>query len=298
MSDTGTIELSRVRDAASAATRDSASQDKGSQDTGRDPAERAHRIVEEVLAAHAEELAEQAQQADATAGAADREDRVIDVTDAAALDAGAGPARRARPDDAPGYDRDAAAIVMLAGEEPLVLLPGATFDPTREVWTPPQGESRDDERASRKRRRRTADRDGGRADARDDDTLTLLVGRALGEDEAPADRPVPADAARDAAADGDVDELDEVDGQPDSIRATLTSAAHSPHAGMPRWVLAGLVWIVAAALLVPLAVKALGTSIHLELDLWGDNATAQQPTSQPVDQPASQNADQPAVPAP
>ena len=184
---------------------------------------------------------------------------MIDVTDAEGADAtpvdpGAGPTRTATRDDLPGYDDAAETIVLLTGAEPLVLLPDITFDPTARPWVPAGPAAHPTAPAAART---------GRPD-RPDDTLTLLVDRVF----APAD-----DAARGLA------EEPETDG----IRDTLAAAADSPGVGMPRWILAGLVWLVAAALLVPLAVKALGTSIHVDLNLWNDQQTTQQ---QPADQPA------------
>lgn len=88
-----------------------------------------------------------------------------------------------------------------------------------------------------------------------------------------------------SAADADADAA------PQTLRAAISGAAETTTMPRMRWIVAGAVWAVAFALVVPLMVRGVFSSVDLTVDLFSptsDTGTeVQQPIDQPVDQPAA-----------
>lgn len=205
-----------------------------------DPATRAARIVQEVLtAAGAEAVDDDEDDLLPPAGdgpAAARARRIVEEVLAAAADA-----TDAQSVDADGTDDPAplevrADLVLLAGPEPLVLLPGEAYEPEPAGYVP-------------------------RAEPR---RLGALVDRALESLRLdPAAAPATDRATVPAAA---PDEL----ATPQSVREAIRGAGESSNRHGVRWVVAGAVWALAFALAGPLAYKALVSSADMTIDLWSD----------------------------
>lgn len=73
-----------------------------------------------------------------------------------------------------------------------------------------------------------------------------------------------------------------------SMTDAIRDAADSPEMPGARWLIVGALWAAAAAAAIPLAVAALGSAVDLEIDLWGG-----EPATVVVDAPVAADVDTP-----
>ncbi len=86
---------------------------------------------------------------------------------------------------------------------------------------------------------------------------------------------------------------------PTDVVTAIRGAAESHSFTGTRWVVAGVAWALAFALVVPLAAKGLVSSVDMTVDLWGDPpATAEAATTPTGSLTPAARARQPAWPRP
>lgn len=260
-SDTATLDLQRIqqehrrmeaeRDGTSARVLlgpdDRAPDGEGPVET--DPATRAHEIVQEVLAAASGDTGDVpvAAQAPSSPAAATARRIVEEVLEAATE---ADHERSADEDEttAPASQKPAARsepvradLVLLGLPEPLVLLPGRTYEPGDGPYRP--------------------------ASSRSLERLVARLVDSLGEGSSDrlADR-----RARMRRTGAEAREV-----VSDAVRE---AAGESPVPGT-RWAVALTVWALAFALVVPLALRGVLSSVDLTVNLW-DDAAVEQPADE------------------
>lgn len=258
---TGTLDLSRVdaeRRRLESANADLPAEDRPSPDElalDVDPATRAHRIVEQVLAEA--ERGEGTPGTSRPAGVAQEEDspgavahRIVrevlaaEAATASRLERSAGdPSSRAAQevDDTSASDRESEwtpsihrrHLVLLGADGGLVLVPGPVYEP----------------------------RDGAFVPTRIPTTLEGLVERV-------------------------VSSFDGRSRASDDVRAAIRGAAESEALPGSRWLVLGVLWAAAVAAATPFAGAALGSAIDFRIDLWGDEPAMVQEAEATTDAPS------------